>query len=362
MLACGADMKGAFAFAQGVSVYLEDGFGDLADVGNLERYEKAVIALSKYLEILPKVVVCDLHPGYFSTRFAEAFHEKIPGVKLCKVQHHEAHIASAIAENFVKGDVIGVAFDGTGFGSDGKIWGGEFFTGSPKEFTRAGHLEYVAIPGGDAAVREPWRMALSYLYRAFGDKAVQLKIISRRGHKKNWPVMKKMIDEGINSPLTSSAGRLFDGVASLILNKDTAGYEAELPIMLEKLVPQGYEEHYDFDLKNEEGVLVVRLGRIIESITRDISTGVDKRLLAGKFHNTVAEIVIRMVAAIGKKSGLKKVVLSGGVFQNKYLTTKAKLMLEKSGYKVYTHFGISTTDAGIPLGQIAIAQARGICV
>ena len=241
VLACGADLKGAFAFAKDEKAFLIYGFDDLSDPSNFARYEEAVKAYRKKLGIKPEIIVCDLHPNYFSTHFAENLHSFTPSrsrahlsvpchYQLCKVQHHEAHIASAIVDNDIKGTVIGIAFDGTGYGYDGNIWGGEFFTGDLKGFKRAAHLEYIPMPGGEKAIREPWRMAAGYLYRAFGKDF--LKSGSRAylnmpyRNMDSLKVLVKMIDGRINSPLTSSAGRLFDAVWSLVLSKGRVSKEA----------------------------------------------------------------------------------------------------------------------------------------
>jgi hydrogenase maturation protein HypF len=353
-LACGADMKGAFAIARGDKAYLEDGFGDLSDPDNLARYGKAVVKLTGKLGVKPGVVICDMHPGYLSTRFAEGFGAK---VRRYMVQHHEAHVASAVIDSAIKGGVIGVAFDGTGFGSDGNIWGGEFFVGSPKYFKRSAHLEYVHMPGGDSAVREPWRMAASHIFKAIGaDFSKNL----REGDRALY--LKTMIDRNINSPLTSSAGRLFDAVGSMILGAREAAFEAQLPAELEKMAPDGYEEHYRFDLKEESGLYTIRVDGVIKGIVKDMTRGLERRFLSGRFHNTMAQIISATAEALRKRGAPRKVVLTGGVFQNRYLTSRARALLTRRGFRVYTHTNISATDAGIPVGQIAIARARGICV
>lgn len=353
-LACGADMKGAFAFAVAGKAYVKDGFGDLSDPDNLARYEKSVAALAKSLKIKPKAVICDMHPGYFSGGFAARFGA---GATRYKVQHHEAHVAAAMVDNGIRGDVIGVAFDGAGFGPDGAIWGGEFFAGSLKAFRRAAHLEYVHMPGGDAAVKEPWRMGASYLLKALGGRfGKHLKDGGRALQ------LKTMIDKRINSPLTSSAGRLFDAVGNIVLGIQEADFEAHLPMELEKIAPEAYDEHYEFDLRDRSGVYAICVDGAIKGIVADMTIGLDKKILSGRFHNTIAQIIARTAKAIKKRHGPGKVVLSGGVFQNRYLTAKARDLLKRAGFKVYTHLDISTTDSGIPIGQIAIARARGACV
>ena len=343
MLACGADLKGAFALAKGDTAYLFDGFGDLSELDNLVRYEKTVKDAVKRLKIRPAVVVCDLHPGYFSTKFAE---------DLCKgpvkVQHHEAHVASAIVDNKITGEVFAAAFDGTGYGWDGNIWGGEFFKGSIRNLRRAAHLDYIPMPGGEACIKEPWRMAASYLYSAFGKDFLKLKIgLVKDIDRAEWAVLKNMIDKKVNSPLTSSMGRLFDAAGSIILNKKEVLFEAELPIELEKLAAKGIDAGY-----GTPGSL-----KMIKQIIRDLEKRVAASIISAKFHNSVAQTVLD-AARISK---MKRVVLSGGVFQNRYLKDRTVKLLSGNDFNVYTHSSVDTNDSGIPVGQIAIAHARASC-
>lgn len=348
MLACGADTKGAFAVAVGDKAYLEDGFGDLSDIDNLTRYEKAIRLRLKSLKVRPKVVVCDLHTGYFSTAFAKKLSVSA-GVKLVQVQHHQAHVAGVYAENQLKSDCIGVSFDGTGLGSDGRIWGGEFFLGRPGNFKRVAHLEYTALPGGDQAVREPWRMAVSYLYKTYGSS-----MMKKVPDREKALFIKTMIDRKINSPLASSVGRLFDAVGSLVLGKSEASEEAELAMGLEKIASKDNEDFYGIDLNKRRGMIVVGTDNMVRKIMQDITKGVDKSKVAARFHNTLVQMIVGVVSRISKH-GLNNVLLSGGVFQNKYLTTRLKRTLEDLGYNIFFNQKTSTTDAGIPLGQVETA-------
>lgn len=345
ILACGADLKGAFALAKGRSAYLFDGFGDLSDLDNFTRYEKAVKVAEKKLKISPRIVVCDLHPGYFSTQFAKNYAQQNAFNTLYEAQHHEAHIASAIVDNDVRGDVFGVAFDGTGYGLDGNVWGGEFFFGNIRRMKRAAHLGYIPMPGGETCIKEPWRMAASYLYSIFGEDFLKLKLGLVRGiGRKKWVVLKHMIDKKINSPLTSSAGRLFDAAGSLVLNKRIAEFEAQLPMELERIAAAGVKDSYS----HEDGV------SMIKGLVKDAEKGLPSAVISAKFHNSVAMMILNAA----KKFKIKNVILSGGVFQNRYLREKASDLLNKNGFYVYTHARIETNDSGIPLGQIAIANAR----
>ena len=352
-------MKGAFALARGDEAILIDGFGDLGDLDNFEGYEKSVRKNLKKLGIKPEIAACDLHPDYFSRHFAENYTLSAKRYTLFEIQHHEAHIASAIVDNNIKGDVIGVAFDGTGYGLDGHIWGGEFFIGGLKSFKRVAHLEYIAMPGGEKAVKEPWRMAVSHLYNAFGNNPPS---IIKRWSKKDIVIIKAMIDKNINSPLTSSAGRLFDAVGSLVLSKDRVSKEAELPIGLENIAIELCRGKYDFDIDTGGKGYKISCKKIIKGIVKDLTKGVDASTISSKFHNTVAEIILKVSLKLKKKFKINKVALSGGVFQNKYLTARTVEILAAKGLKVYKHSAVSTNDSGIPIGQIAIANARASCV
>jgi len=343
ILACGADMKGAFALGSGTQVFLYEGFGDLSDPDNLARYRKAIIGALKTTRIKPAIIACDMHPGYFSTSYAKDLWKKPTFL----VQHHEAHIASVIIDNEAKGDCVGVAFDGTGYGIDGNIWGGEFFIGSVKGFKRAAHLEYVPMPGSDAAIRQPWRMVVSYLHAA-GDRGKFLKKFNKRNQA---PLIIDMIEKKINAPLTSSAGRLFDAAASLVLRKDTADFEAELPIALEKIADRNCDESYGAALPSDSA-------GIIKRVAADVDRKVDSGIISARFHNTVSGMIAQTAKRLCRQYRAKKIVLSGGVFQNKFLSEKTVDMLSGCGFSVYTHKNISTTDSGIPVGQIAIANAR----
>jgi hydrogenase maturation protein HypF len=335
-------MKGAFALAKGDTAHLFEGFGDLSDIDNFTRYGNAIKSALRKFKIGSAIVICDLHPGYFSAQFAHSLANPV------KVQHHEAHVASAIIDSGLKGDVFAAAFDGTGYGWDGNIWGGEFFKGSLKNMRRARHLDYMPMPGGDACAKNPWRMAVSYLYKAFGADFIKLKLgILKDVDRKKLAVLKDMMDKRMNSPLTSSMGRFFDAVASIVLNKGVAKYEAQLPIELERMAASGIDSHY-----GSGGSI-----RILKGVVRDVKRCERASVISAKFHNSIAHMILD-AAQISK---IKNVVLTGGVFQNNYLKDKTIGLLSKNGFKVYTHSKIETNDNGIPIGQIAIAHSRGLC-
>lgn len=373
ILACGADLKGAFAIASGREAILVDGFGDLSDPDNFASYEKAIKAELKKLKIKLEIVACDLHPGYFSARFAESFQLKSDSSRLCRrahlsvpynlrrVQHHEAHIASAIVDHAIKGKVIGVAFDGTGYGSDGKIWGGEFFVGDLRNLRRVAHFEYIPMPGGDKAIREPWRMAASYLYSTLGKPRRLPTATFEVGFGSKWPILKKMIDGNISSPLTSSVGRLFDAVGSLVLSKNAVSKEAELPMELEAMADRSTKDAYKFDIRKSGGLSLVDVSKVAKGVLADLSAKREKAMVSAKFHNTIAHIIDRVAVTLSNRYKLRNIVLSGGVFQNRLLTMRTVELLEGSGLKVYVHSEVPTNDSGIPIGQIAIANSRARC-
>ncbi len=365
ILACGADVKGAYAFAQGAAAYVVDGFGDLQDPDNLSRYENSIEEHIRSLKVAPQAVVCDLHPGYFSTHVAERYERSAlrahprSRCALYRVQHHEAHVASCVADHGVRGDVIGVAFDGTGYGDDGKIWGGEFFVGNLVRLARAGHLGYVPMPGGERAVREPWRMAAVYLWGAFGDRFTALPIdFVKRMDVEKWKIMRTMIRKGIQAPLTSSAGRLFDAAASIILLKDVVSREAEGPMALERSAERGVRGFYDFRIRKDGNVFVADAAKIIQGVVKDLSRREARSVIASKFHNTIALVIVSMCVHVRRRYGVNKVVLSGGVFQNSFLLKRAQELFGKHKFRVYAASKVPANDHGIPLGQVAIANAR----
>jgi hydrogenase maturation protein HypF len=358
ILGCGAESKGVFSLSNGDALFTSKDFGSLSDYGNFSRYKRRVAEALKRLGSAPEVISCDMHPGYQSTEFAQGFSGG--GPRIVKVQHHHAHIASCMMENAVKGRVIGVAFDGTGYGPDGAVWGGEFLLASIRDYKRAAYLKYIPMPGGEMAVTEPWRMAAAYLEDAFGPDLLKIDIPLTGNIKAGeWAVLRHMIDNRINSPMTSSMGRLFDAAAAIILGVPRVSFEAEAAIKLQRAAEKAPDEEksYAFGVKRS-GALVIDASGIIKGIVGDLISGADKSAAAARFHNTVAKIITDICGRLRKSAKTKKVVLSGGVFQNSLLTNKAAAMLKKAGFNVYTHKLYSTTDAGISLGQIGVAGAR----
>ncbi len=346
ILACGADTKGTFALAKDSSAYIYQGYGDLASVENFSRYRKDIHNAIKHLRIKPEIIACDLHPSYFSTNLAKEFSIT------ASIQHHAAHLASAILENNIKGKIIGVAFDGTGYGLDGNIWGGEFFVGGLKKLDRLGHLDYIRMPGGESSIKNPWQMAVSYLYKAFGRNLNSLKLpFFKKIKKQDVNIIIKMIDKDFNCPLTSSMGRLFDAVSSLLGLVYKCAFEAEGPIKLQNLATGNTDDYYDFKVEKKD-LYLINTDDIIRGVVKDISSKKEISYISRKFHNTVAHIILKMCKLYAAKT--KTVVLSGGVFLNKVLVDKAGDLLKGHGFKVYTQRKDTTTDAGIPIGQVAL--------
>ena len=362
VLALGAQSKSSFCLAEGNSMYLSDSGGDLGDLGNFKFFEKQIKILQKKLRIKPSIIACDMHPEYISTKYANEL-VKGEGLRVNGIQHHEAHVASCIVDNNIKGKVIGVAFDGTGFGLDGNIWGGEFFVGDLKGLKRIAHLKYIPMPSAEACIREPWRMALSYLYSIYGRAMKNLKIdFVSKMNKEKMDFLIQMIDKRINSPLTSSIGRLFDAISALIGVCSYTKYEGEPAIELEQKIQKvvgkwWMVDGYNFNITEErEKGFIIDADLVIKGTVRDLRNRVPNAIISLKFHNTVCAIIKDVCILLRKKYNINKVCLSGGVFQNKYLRENTKLILEKEGFKAYLHNRVPANDGGIALGQAVLAR------
>ena len=259
-----------------------------------------------------------------------------------------------MTEHHLDEKVIGVAFDGTGYGADANIWGGEFLLCDLVDYTRITHFKYLPLPGGDLAAEEPWRMAVSYLYKVFGNDFRKLNLaLFTQIEPEKIELLIRMIDKNINCPLTSSAGRLFDAVAAILGLCQVASFPAEGPMRLESLVQQNCTEAYEFTIDQ-----TIRFDATIRGIVEDLDQGIDNPTIATKFHNTIISVIFESTNAIRLKEGINKVVLSGGVFQNKYLLEGTMTLLRRNNFEVYAHASIPTNDGGIALGQLAIASKR----
>ena len=351
IISLGAESKTTFSVLAGGELFLSN---IIEDASRIDGYESLESGLRYYLEIkgiVPDVIVCDLHPDYRTTRKAELLKEEYPGAKVLKVQHHFAHIVSCLYDNGITEKVVGVAFDGTGYGGDGNAWGGEFFTCDRQNYKREYHLEYVSQPGGDVAAQEPWRMALSYLYQAgldLGESPLAGRISDR-----NAQGVKKMMEMAVNCPKTSSMGRLFDAVSSLIGICDCSRFEAEAAISLERDIKTGEQGFYGYEINGEE----IRMSPMIRKIVKEVKEGVSAGVISARFHNTICNMVKDVAERISERSGIKKVLISGGCFQNRYIVNRLVSMFEGSALELFKHNKYPTTDAGISVGQAAVAES-----
>lgn len=355
VLACGGDLKSTFCVTKGNLAMLSQHLGDLENAPSLDHYMRTVDHFLRFFDARPEVIAHDLHPDYHSTRYATA----IEGVPKIGIQHHYAHIASCMAEHHLSDAVIGVALDGTGYGTDGRIWGGEFLIADYEGFTRAAHLAYVPIPGGEAAIRRPGRMALAYLLRAFGDSAdnIAAEIMPHLSADEARAV-RMQIEREVNSPLTSSTGRLFDAVSALLGVCSEVTYEGQAAIELEAIADGPTAETYPRNLA--EGLEIdVRL--MIAEIVEDIRRGVPKSTISSRFHSTMANIVVETCCVLRDRSGLGRVALSGGVFQNMLLLGMTQERLRTRGFEVFRHSLVPCNDGCISLGQAVIAARRHKC-
>ncbi|MCK4369351.1 MAG: carbamoyltransferase HypF [Dehalococcoidales bacterium] len=357
ILACGAELKNTFCLTKDEHAFLSQHIGDMENEETLEHFENTIGLYKKLFRVEPEIIAYDMHPEYLATKYALEAGAK-ESLKLVPVQHHHAHIVSCLAENKVEGPVIGVAFDGTGYGTDGTIWGGEFLLADWKNFKRVGHLEYVPLPGGEVAIKKPYRMALSYLYSLLGEDFSLEGLPLSRLESAELAIIKQQLKRGINSPLTSSAGRLFDAVSALAGVRGEIDYEAQAAIELEMLAPDEVDESasYPLSIDEEGGIGVVKLKELFSAVVQDVRNQIPLPVISLKFHNTVAQIITEMCKLIARESGINQVALSGGVFQNRLLLKLATAALQREGFSVLTHHLVPGNDGGISLGQAVIAN------
>lgn len=350
ILACGGELKNTFCLTKDHYAILSQHIGDLENYETLVFFEETLANLKRLFRVEPRAVAFDLHPRYMSSRFARelALESKI------SVQHHHAHIASCMAENHLRKKVIGVAFDGTGYGTDGQIWGGEFLVADFAGFERRAHLRYIPLPGGDAAIRQPWRVALSYLRDTFGDRIPEQALAFSSAPEKERGIVEAMLARGINTVETSSCGRLFDAVASLIGLRHQVNFEGQAAIELESIIAPDVREHYSFDTSADD-VAQIDMRPMISRMVQDLASN-SQGEIAARFHNTLAAVIVEVCTRIRKSDRLNRVCLSGGTFQNMYLLKRAVDGLERQGFEVYLHSAVPPNDGGIALGQAVIAN------
>lgn len=351
VLACGAEQKNTFCLAEDGRAFPSHHIGDLENLETLRSYTEGIDHFQALFEIDPVVIAHDLHPEYLSTKHARSLDGPRVGV-----QHHHAHIAACLADNRTDEPVIGVAFDGTGYGTDGTIWGGEFLLADLVDFERAGFLDPVPMPGGAAAIRHPWRMAAAHLDHAF-DSAVPDGLDVRRRNEGEWDTVVTIGRKGLNTPLTSSAGRLFDAVAAITGVRDSANYEGQAAIGLEQIADPGERGAYPVTVRDGEQ-LGVSTGELVRAVVDDVRAGADAGSVSARFHNALADAVVRTCELLRDRTGRTAVALSGGVFANTRLSGHTVEGLRERGFRVLAHSRVPCNDGGISLGQAAVAGAR----
>ena len=352
VLACGAELKNTFCLGRGDRAFLSHHIGDLENYETLRSFIDGIRHFRRLFDVEPQIIAHDLHPEYLSTKYAL----EQDGCALAGVQHHHAHIASCLADNGEAGPVIGVAFDGTGFGPDGTIWGGEFLLADLAGAERAGHLAGVPMPGGAAAIRQPWRMAAAYLDAAFpGGLPAGLDVAARNSG--NWPDVLTLARRGVNAPMTSSAGRLFDAVAALLGIRDSINYEGQAAVELEQLTATSRHDPYPAAITGGQP-LTVTGSDLVRAAAQDLLDGVPREVIGARFHQGVATMIGEVCGLLRDRSGLGTVALSGGVFQNLLLLGTVVDLLEARGFRVLTHSRVPPNDGGISLGQAVVAAAR----
>ncbi|MBN1695403.1 carbamoyltransferase HypF [candidate division WOR-3 bacterium] len=354
----GAHKHNTFSISRGDEIFVSHYIGETDNLETIKAFERGIEHFTNFFDIPPDIAVVDLHPAYQATKFGKkwAFDNNKP---LIEVQHHHAHIASCLADNLLDEKVIGVAWDGTGYGEDGNIWGGEFLVADLEGFERKAHLQYIPLPGGDIAVKEPWRMGAVYLYDIFGDSFRRLDIdFVKTLDKKKWLYIKTMIDKRVNSPLTSSIGRLFDAVSSILGLRSSISYQGQAAIELEMIAKEDEHEFYKFDIIRNTNTYIIDPKKVIESILEDIKKGTANGYISMKFHIGLAEMIVGVSNLLREETNINKVCLSGGVFQNMVLRKEATQRLKKQRFEVYNHSKIPPNDGGISAGQVAIAMRR----
>ncbi|MFN3740707.1 MAG: carbamoyltransferase HypF, partial [Thermodesulfovibrionales bacterium] len=354
VLAVGADLKNSFVLTKENYAILSQHIGDMENFETLKFFEETLENLKSVYRINPAAIACDMHPEYLSTRWAES-----QGLKVYKFQHHHSHIASVMAEHGLKKPVIGVAMDGTGYGTDGTIWGSEFMIVRLTDFKRAGRFKPVALPGGERAIIETWRIAVSLLQEIAGSEVwdyVEIAGFDRKYGKETIDNILRILHDRTLSPLSSGAGRFFDAMAALTGLCDKNTFEAEAPIALESIIDESITGDYAIDMVFKDDMIDIDVSSIIPAVMEDIRERVNPSAISTKFHNTFVNSIVRAVAKISMLTGIRDVCLSGGVFQNRYVLKNVILKLKQAGFKVYTNRALPPNDASIALGQAYILR------
>jgi hydrogenase maturation protein HypF len=347
LIAVGPHQKNTIATSVGTQIFVSQHIGDLETVQSFDAFTRVNQAFRELYHVVPRAIACDMHPDYLSTLYAGRATEPVVAI-----QHHFAHALSCMAENQLQPPVLAITWDGSGYGADGTIWGGEFLRVTETGYERVAHLRTFALPGGEKAVKEPRRVALALLYATFGKDAFSLDLPTLRAFTADeLNLLRTMLQRGVSTPVTSSAGRLFDGVASLIGLRQTCGFEGQAAMELEFAIEgEDCEDSYPFELRAASGTATLDWEPMIRSIAHDSSP---RSAIARRFHNTLA----KMAVAVAQRVGEPKVVLSGGCFQNRYLTEVVIRHLQRAGFHAYWHQRIPPNDGGVALGQLMGAAA-----
>jgi hydrogenase maturation protein HypF len=351
ILACGGELKNTFCMTKGNGAYPSQHLGDLNHFGNYRQFLDTIPRFETMLNVKPEIVAHDLHPEYMATKWAKS----LENVKLVGVQHHHAHMASCMAENGLTEKVLGVICDGTGYGTDGNIWGFEFLVGDYLGFDRAAHLSYQPLPGGDVTVRYPERMALTYLYRLFGAEGLAAAEEFLGLSDTETQVVLRQIQNRLNTIPTSSCGRLFDAVSALLGVCRAVQYEGQAAIELETILDPAETGSYPFALDTAAGPYTIETAPMWRELLQDLRGGVSKEIISARFHRTVVAMIVRTAETIREETGVNQVVLSGGVFQNRFLFEHTREQLTKAGFEVFHHAEVPSNDGGISVGQAIIA-------
>jgi hydrogenase maturation protein HypF len=349
-LATGPELKNTFCLTKNNYAFLSHHIGDMENYETLQSFEDGIAHFERLFRIKPEAIACDLHPNYLATRYAQT-RAQSANLPLFQIQHHHAHIAACMADNGLQGDkpVIGVSFDGTGYGQDGAIWGGEFLLADYHGYQRFAHLEYTSLPGGDAATRNPARIALAQLWQAGIDWDEDLPAV-RFLCGDDLTLLRSMLENQINCPQTSSMGRLFDAVAALTGVRGEINYEGQAAIEFEVLADPNEKSAYAFEFDG----IHIKTSAMFRAVITDIRSGVPLSLISARFHNGLANAILKICKFAHLQFEVNEVALSGGVWQNMTLLKKSISLLERSGFTVYTHRLVPTNDGGLALGQAVI--------
>jgi len=372
ILACGAELKNTVCLTKGRRAFISQHVGDIQNIETYEFHVETVSHLRRILDIEPDALAHDMHPDYLCTPDSGGIpipkNDRRPDLRLVGVQHHHAHIAAVMAENGIDGPVIGIALDGTGYGTDGNIWGGEFMVVDFREFSRAGHLEYVPVPGGDAAARQAWRSAAAYLYVTFGgDEGLKIaRDLMPEMPPETMNAVFTMLNRNINCPLSAGCGRLFDAMAAMTGTKSVSTYEGQAPSEFEAVMAAGDHAAYPYSIveipKADGGqtdpTFTVSFVPMVKEVVRDLRAKVDVSEISARVHAAIAAACTEAAARIRSVTGIDRVALSGGVFQNKYLARVLPEELTALSFSVYTHLSLPPNDGCISLGQAAVAAHR----